>query len=180
MYYPPPKEDRSWALQYTRTTYDVWTKAYICEADHKLVDGSRFCKLSPPTHPSFPLSLCLPPSPSTPRLLPGNRADTVGCNTDAIRMHQGSNRNALITQTHDNPCILHLSTRTITFRLTYLYVMLARPSLTPPPLPPPPPPLSSCLSFLSHTYQCCSHSGRHARVEQTCSKLLGFPLLFWG
>lgn len=51
MYYPPGfagNDDKSWGKQYTNVRYDAWTKAYICEADHKLVDGGQFCKFRAP------------------------------------------------------------------------------------------------------------------------------------
>ena len=54
MYYPPGfsgNEDRSWGKQYKKIQYDAWTKAYICEADHKLVDGGRFCEFHIPLAP---------------------------------------------------------------------------------------------------------------------------------
>jgi hypothetical protein len=44
IYYQPDGTERTWEKQYTRTQYDAWSKAYICEADNKLVDGGRFCK----------------------------------------------------------------------------------------------------------------------------------------
>jgi hypothetical protein len=44
IYYPPGiGEERTWEAQYEEIVYDAWSKSYICEADHKLVDGGKFC-----------------------------------------------------------------------------------------------------------------------------------------
>lgn len=48
IYYPPGiGEERTWEAQYDQIVYDAWSKSYICEADHKLVDGGKFCKMLP-------------------------------------------------------------------------------------------------------------------------------------
>ena len=42
MYAGPDNEDRTYGAQYKETQYDTWSKAYRCQADHKLIDGGKF------------------------------------------------------------------------------------------------------------------------------------------